>query len=80
MGKVVRLLKGKDDIVRAVELKTHNKAGKIIIIKRPIQCLYPLEIPQGIQETSVEHSVQEHNNEEPNITLVRDKDVLQHIV
>ena len=80
MGKVIRLLKGKDNIVRAVELRTHDKAGKSISIKRPIQRLYPLEIPRDVQEEFEEHSVEEHINEEPNITLIQDKDVLQCIV
>ena len=110
MGKDIRLLKGKDNTVRAVELRTHDKAGKSISIKRPIQHLYPLEIPRDVQEEFEEHSVEEHSveehsveehsveehsveehlveehlveehiNEEPNITLIQDKDVLQRIV
>ena len=100
MGKFIRLLKGKDDILRAVELRAHDKAGKSISIKRPIQHLYPLQIPQDVQEEFKEHSVEEHSveehsveehsveehsveehiNEEPNTTLIQDKDVLECIV
>ena len=74
MGKVIRLLPGKDKIVRAVELKTHNKAGKLIVMKRPIQHLYPLEISQ-----EEEQEAKDNENEEPQITLVRDQDVVQFI-
>ena len=80
MGKVIRLLKRKDDIERAVELRTHDKTGKSISIKRHIQHLYPLEIPRGVQEEFEEYSVQEHITKEPTITLIQNKDVLQRKV
>ena len=35
---------GKDDEVQAVCVKTQSKDGKLMVLRRPIQKLYPLEV------------------------------------
>ena len=44
MGKVLNLVKGRDDKVRGAKLKVLSKAGKQMSVFRPIQRLIPFEI------------------------------------
>ena len=44
IGKVVKLIPGKDGVLRAAEAKTLNAAGKQVILKQSIVHLYPMEI------------------------------------
>ena len=44
LGKIVRLLQGKDNLARVAELQTVDNSGKSITMKRPIQHLIPLEV------------------------------------
>ena len=44
IGRVEALLQSKDGEVRGVKLRTVNKKGKSIVLRRPIQKLVPLEI------------------------------------
>ena len=53
LDTVVRLLSGRDQEVRAASVKTHSKDGKSIILSRPLQRLYPLEVQD---DNSVEPS------------------------
>eukprot|EP00794_Sanderia_malayensis_P015493 gene15493-17071_t len=74
LGKITKVFHGKDNIIRAVELKTSDSAGKSIIIKRPIQRLYPLEV-------DVEENKQDEKNSEQDmpIKFVADEDVSELI-
>ena len=49
MGVVVELFSGRDEEVRVARVKTHSKDNKHIILKRPIQRLYPLEVYERIE-------------------------------
>ena len=44
MGKVEKLLRGRDDAVRAAEVVTVDNSLRQVRLKRPIQKLYPLEV------------------------------------
>ena len=44
LGKISNLLKGKDDLVRGAEVELPEKNKKKLIISRPLNQLYPLEI------------------------------------
>ena len=44
MGKVEKLLRGRDDVVRAAEVVTVENCLRQGRLKRPIQKLYPLEV------------------------------------
>ena len=44
MGKVEKLLRGRDDVVRAAEVVTVDNSLRQVRLKRPIQKLYPLEV------------------------------------
>ena len=46
LGKIEKLITGKDNKVRAAEIKTEKKT----LIKRHIQKLYPLEVPKSKPE------------------------------
>ena len=44
VGKVERLLTGRDGKVRAAVVRTHDKKGRLIELKRPLQRLFPIEL------------------------------------
>ncbi|XP_050397872.1 uncharacterized protein LOC130014246 [Patella vulgata] len=44
MGRVDRILPGRDNNVRSAVVRVQNKQGKIIFMNRPIQKLYPIEL------------------------------------
>ncbi len=74
IGRIEKLLKGKDAIVRAVELVALDKAGNLIRLKRPLRKLYPLEVSTAsCERTGVESRTGKHD--EPTITMIRDEDV-----
>lgn len=51
MGRVEKLLGGKDNVFRAVELvRVHNSLYNTHM-KRPVQKLYPLEVDTSVQDT-----------------------------
>ena len=73
IGKITELLPGRDKIVRAVEVRTTDKSGKTIYMKRPIQHLVPIEV-QDLEDTVQTKSVV--NRDEPlKIRMARDEDV-----
>ena len=75
LGKIVRVLPGKDNIIRAAEVRSLDKSGNPIVLKRPVQKLYPLEITElGTEKSTLNEDV----NNIP-ITMVSDKDVVAHI-
>ena len=53
MGKVDKLLSGKDGLVRAAELTLLDKSQRITRTKRPIQKLYPLEVSRAASDKPV---------------------------
>ncbi len=65
IGRVKELLKGRDGNTRSVVLRTVSKSGEVILLNRPIQKLYPLELrseseDQEVPLTFVEHGLQEN--------------------
>ena len=87
MGKIIKLLPGKDGITRAAEVKTVTPSKDSIIVKRPIQKLFPIEVRSNetpTENTSVENQSRENtsidNQSEVEIKMVTDEDVTQHIV
>ncbi len=65
IGRVKELLKGRDGNTRSVVLRTVSKSGEEILLNRPIQKLYPLELrseseDQEVPLTFVEHGLQEN--------------------
>ena len=44
MGKVEKLLRGRDDVVRAAEVITVHNSLRQVRLKRPIQKLYPPKV------------------------------------
>ena len=67
MGKVIKLLTGKDGNIRAAEVLTHDKSQRVITMQRPLQKLYPLEVSYSVDK-------KEQTNT-PAITMVHDEDV-----
>ena len=53
IGKVDKLLPGKDGIVRAAELTLLDKSQRVMRTKRPIQKLYPLEVSRTVSDKPV---------------------------
>ena len=88
IGKVVKLIPGKDGVVRAAEVKTLNAAGKQVILKRSIVHLYPMEIndecsnSDAIEEDEPTDVNPAENDEVTDVPLrtILDKDIEHHIV
>ena len=81
MGKIIRLLPGKDGIVRAAEVKTVIPTKEPLVVKRPIQKLFPIEVKS--EKRSHDHSVENANvNDQSDIEIkmITDDDVVQHIM
>ncbi|KAK3750791.1 hypothetical protein QZH41_006585 [Actinostola sp. cb2023] len=74
MGKVERLLPGRDNVVRAAEVITLDKSKRIIRVKRPLQKLYPLEV-SAQEETSEADVGSDVPQNIPQIQLIRDEDI-----
>ena len=55
LGKIVSVMKGRDGFIRGATVKIGNKDGQKVLLNRPIQLLYPLEVQS-----------QEPVSEEPN--------------
>ena len=74
MGKVEKLLRGRDDVVRAAEVVTVDNSLRQVRLKRPIQKLYPLEVNTRDEDpvTLVGASVCPGSR---NIQVVRDDDI-----
>ena len=54
MGKIVKLLTGQDQIMRAAEVKTVTPSKDVIVMKRLLEKLFPIEVKSEknlIQET-----------------------------
>ena len=79
MGKVTKLLPGKDGVTRSVEVKTVTPTKESIIVKRPIQKLFPIEVRNN--EPIVENAIEKVNvnRDEIEIKMVTDEDVEEHI-
>ena len=72
IGKVEKLLRGRDKEVRAAEVKTLDSSLRKVRLKRPIQKLYPLET-SGHDENNI--AVRAVVGSGTNIQMVRDEDV-----
>ncbi len=73
IGKITRVLHGKDGNIRAAEVLTLDKSRKLIHLIRPVQKLYPLEI----REIETQGSSEKENDIQ--ITSIRDEDVVNMI-
>ena len=83
MGRVITLYPGKDGIVRAADVKTLDAAGRDIVLKRSIVHLYPLEIREERDSSTVEEvNMQRKNSTDSDIEIrcVTDSDVPNIIV
>ena len=78
LGKIVRLLPGKDNLLRAAQLQTVANSGNSITVKRPIQHLIPLEDDEKLALASDEET-QNKVADNVAITTIRDKEVLEVI-
>ena len=67
MGRVDSLMRGKDGKVRAASVKTQAKDGKRIILRRPVQRLYPLE-------TQINRSDEKGSELTPNEEVIQAKE------
>ena len=55
LGKIVKLLKGKDGHTRGVELEVADKKGERKRLQRPLQLLYSLEIKEQRSDSETDH-------------------------
>ena len=51
LGRINKLVTGKDGVIRGAEVKTTTEKGAIGMVSRPIQKLYPLEVRDDHQST-----------------------------
>ena len=73
MGKVEKLLRGRDNEVRAAEVVTVDNSLRKIRLKRPIQKLYPLEV-NAYEESAATVGATDYGTVR-NIQVVRDEDI-----
>ena len=66
--RVVKLILGRDNVVRVAVLKT--KEG---LLKRPIQRVYPLEINSCEEATGISRSLVSENIDKQNVEIAEDK-------
>ena len=74
MGKVEKLLRGRDDVLRATEVVTVDNSLRQVPFKRPIQKLYPLEVNVRDEDAVTVVGVSVHPGSR-NIEVVRDEDI-----
>ena len=54
LGRVQRLVKGDNGHVRGATLKVPSRTGQTTILRRPLRCLYPLEVNSYLSKNVVE--------------------------
>ena len=74
MGKVGRVLPGRDGFIRSAELTNVNKSGNVVRVKRPIQKLYPLEVKHEQEKPSMDVHYEDILEYIP-IRMIRNEDV-----
>ena len=74
MGKVERVLPGRDGFIRSTELTTVNKSGNVVCAKRSIQKLYPLEVEREQERPSMDVHCEDILEDVP-IQMIRDEDI-----
>ena len=62
LGKIVSVMKGRDNLVRGATVKIGTKDGRRMVLNRPIQLLYPLEVQS--QEPHPEESNSAENEDD----------------
>ena len=72
LGKITRLLPGKDNEIRAVELRTNDKSGKSIVLRRSIKHLNPLEVQERLEKKTINTN---ENSAEIPIKMVKDEEI-----
>eukprot|EP00795_Rhopilema_esculentum_P011295 gene11295-21485_t len=77
LGKITRLLPGRDNIVRAAEVCTTDNSGKVVVLKRSIQHLYPIEVQDSLEQVDQDKVPEEE--EDVQIAIIRDEDVTTFI-
>ena len=77
LGKITRLLPGRDNIVRAVEVRTTDNSGKVVVLKRSIQHLYPIEVQHSLKQVDQDKVPEEEKDVQ--IAMIRDEDVTTFI-
>ena len=74
LEKVEKLLRGRDDVVRAAEVVTVDNSLRQVRLKRPIQKLYPLEVNARDEDPVSVVGASVHPGSR-NIQVVRDEDI-----
>ena len=52
LGRIQELLKGRDGHCRAAIVKTTASDGQSVLLRRPIQLLYPLELSDSLEPST----------------------------
>ena len=73
-GKVEKLLRGREDVVRVAEVVTVDNSLRQVRLKRPIRKLYPLEVNARDEDPVTVVGASMHPGSR-NIQVVRDKDI-----
>lgn len=69
LGVVRSLIVGADGVTRGAEVRVHSKTGRPVVLRRPIQHLYPLEVTS--QQESEEDCTEEEGKAEVDIREVQ---------
>ena len=61
LGKIEDVITGSDGQVRSASMRVQSKSGRVVVLRRPIQHLYPLEV--DVQGQSTESQPEETDND-----------------
>ena len=67
LGKIMSVMKGQDGYIRGATVRIGNKDGQKVLLNRPIQLLYPLEV-QSEESVSEEDHGSESSDEPVQVT------------
>ena len=77
LGKIKTVMKGRDGQIRGATVKMANKDGREVLLSRPIQLLYPLEV-RSQEPTSKEDEIVDNPGDVPDdveVSTLSDKAV-----
>ena len=71
LAKVESLLKGADELVRGAAVRVSSKGSRTSVLRRPLKCLYPLEIECQVKATQSENVTSSSDSNQEGVQHVR---------
>ena len=71
LAKVESLRKGADELVRGAAVRVSSKGSRTSVLRRPLKCLYPLEIECQVKATQGENVTSSSDSHQEGVQHVR---------